>query len=223
MAHTVDLLRYIIGFASERGTPPVKTSLVKLLYLADVEAVRRGRPRLSDVNWIYYKFGPYAFELEQAIRDLLGQDVDELEGVSAAGRSYHKYQAEMLDDSTSLSPEAKAVLNIVLERWAGESLEKLLNYAYFETEPMLVAKWKEPLDFSMIQPKVPPISLTELVGRGGGREAIGRLQRLREAFWASQKGDRQKLVRPRPAPRYDETFAQGILSSDEEQTKTSDR
>jgi hypothetical protein len=223
MADTVDLLRYIIAYASERGLPPVKTTLVKLLYLGDVEAVRRGQPRLSSVNWIYYKFGPYALELEQAIRDLAGQDVDELEGVSAAGRSYRKYQAEMMDESTSLSPEVKAILNNVLERWAGESLERLLNYAYFETEPMLVAKWREPLDFSVIQPKEPPISLAELVGGQGGREAIGRLQRLRDAFWASQKAERQKFVRPKPAPRYDETFAQGILASDEDQTKASDR
>jgi len=60
VAETADLLKYLIAESDDHNLQLVKTALVKLLYLTDVEAVRRGLPRLSSVHWSYYTPGGLA-------------------------------------------------------------------------------------------------------------------------------------------------------------------
>jgi hypothetical protein len=215
LADTADLLKYLIAESRERDLPLVKTALVKLLYLADVEAVRRGLPRPSSVQWIYYKYGPYAFEIEDTIRHLVGFEIDEMARISASG---YRYQTYRMPESTqlTLTPEEKALMNSVIERWAGQSLEELLNYVYFDTEPMLVAEWGQPLDFSVIPRRERRMELKEHVLRQGGKEAVERLQELKIRFWRAQEAAQRQRVRPTPAPRYDDTFRQALKVMDEE-------
>lgn len=219
MADTAELLKYLIAETEDRGLSLVKTALVKLLYLADVEAVRRGLPRLSSVHWISYKYGPYAFEIEDALRQIIGTEIDETERISAAGRKYKTYRVEELSQS-KLSPEDKALLNLAIDRWAGESLAQLLNYVYFETEPMLAAsEWMQALDFSVIPRREEYIDLRELIVRKGGKEVIERLRRLKQQFWQEQETGRSRRVKPNPPPRYDEVFRQALKIIDEEDLK----
>ncbi len=218
VADTPNLLKYLIAETGDRDLPLLKTALVKLLYLADVEAVRRGLPRLSSVSWLYYKYGPYAFEIEDVLKQLAGSAIDEMERVSQTGRKYQTYRiGEPI--SSLLSPEEKALLNFVIERWAGESLEKLLNYVYFETEPMLAAEWGEPLDFSMIPQREEHVDVKDIVVRGGGQEAVGRLRKFKEQFWRVQEAGRGQRVRPSPPPRYDGVFQQALKAMDEDDLK----
>lgn len=218
MAETADLLKYLITESDDRNLQLVKTALVKLLYLTDVEAIRRGLPRLSNVHWIYYKYGPYAFEIEDALSQFVGFQIDEMERVSAAGRKYRTYRVQE-ETPSRLSPEEKSLLNSVIDRWAGESLEKLLNYVYFETEPMLTAEWGKALDFTVVAKREPHVDLKEYIIRQGGREAVERLRDLKGRFWQSREATQPRRVRPTPSPRYDEIFRHAMKAMDEEDSK----
>lgn len=215
MADTTELMKYLIAETEDRGLPLLKTALVKLLYLADIDSVRRGYPRISRVVWIFYKYGPYAFEIEDALREIAGREIDESDRVSTRGRRYQVYKTR---DSTSarLSPEEKGVLNSVIDRWAGLSLEHLLNYVYFETEPMQVAVWEKPLDFGQIRPQRKVAgSLADTVGPRMSSDEIGRLSELKKAFWTAIRSEEDKRVEPTPPPRIDEVFLLGMRTSDE--------
>lgn len=210
MAKTLDLIRYLVGELSDRGFDVTKTGLVKLLYLSDVEAVRRGRPRVSSIEWVLYKYGPYAFEIEDALRQLAGREIDELAGISALGKAYKVYRATSPEDSVVIDPEEKAVVGSVLDRWGGESLEEILDYVYFETEPMLTAEWLKPLDFGLIRKREPLVSLADLLVQRGEKETAEKLADLKARFWARTHAQAQAAVVPTPAPRFDKVFLDGL-------------
>ncbi|HLJ59084.1 MAG TPA: hypothetical protein VKZ50_05070 [bacterium] len=210
MATTEQIAEYVVNELTERGVRPVKTALVKFIYLSDVESVRAGLPRITNVEWIFYKYGPYSFELDHAISRIAGQSIDELSGVSATGKTFFTYHGPGHGAEYSLAPQQRGIIKDVLDRWAGESLASILNYVYFETEPMLDAVWERPLDFGLIHPRVQVTSLANLLlGRIDPRR-IEELTRLKQEFWSQIRSDQQKLVEPSPEPRYDDVLAQGL-------------
>jgi len=42
-----------------------KTRLIKLLYLLDIENYKSYQRIFTELDWIFYKYGPYAFEIEK--------------------------------------------------------------------------------------------------------------------------------------------------------------
>ena len=219
MADTADILKYIVGELSERGFDTTKTALVKLLYLADVEAVRRGFERLSPVRWIYYKYGPYAFEVEETLRKIVGREVDETVRLSSLGKAYYLYRTLRYEIESRLSPEERAIVNQVLDRWGGESLARILNYVYFDTEPMAEAEWGEPLNLNVVERRTERVSLRHYLAARMDPEEVRRLADLKERFWTKAGAGRRDLVRPQPEPRYDETFLDGIELADQEERR----
>src|SRR5437588_1424975 len=105
MANAEDIVQYIIDELSERGLPPLKTALVKFMYLADVESLREGLPRITDVDWILYKYGPYSFDLDRAIEHVVGRSVDEMTLVSLSGKLYKTYSSAGHEREFKLPPQ----------------------------------------------------------------------------------------------------------------------
>jgi hypothetical protein len=215
MVNIEDIVQYIIDELSERDLPPLKTALVKLVYLADVESLRAGLPRITNVHWILYKYGPYAFELEKTIECVAGRTVDDLARVSLSGKSYHTYRSAGHGAEFKLSPQQRGIVNIVLDRWAGEDLRRLLNYVYFETEPMLEAQWGQPLDLGLVHPRTEPKSLADVLSSSTSPDRIRELARLKQAFWEKSHTRYARRVRPDPEPRYDDVLSDGLRLADE--------
>ncbi len=57
------LISYVVARALDRGVTPNRTKLVKLLYLIDVDRVRSRQEPLTGYEWVFFHYGPYAFEL----------------------------------------------------------------------------------------------------------------------------------------------------------------
>ncbi len=137
----------------ERFLPPLKTRLVKLIYLSEVEYFRRTGQRLTSLKWKFYHYGPYA----PALSPLLGDpDVDFLPTMIS----------ELLVESqiaraTSPEQQVEKVVCDVVHDWGNADLNTLLDYVYFDTEPMLGARRGEWLDFSAIDRSQPskPVSV----------------------------------------------------------------
>jgi hypothetical protein len=135
--------------------PPAVTRLVKLLYLTDIEWRRRheGEP-LADLTWKFLHFGPYATELAGPLGDP-DMEIQELEG-GKQSRRFTFSEDELSREE--LPAELSSIMATLVKRWGNADLNSLLDYVYFDTEPMENATRGEILDFTHLTPFVTPIS-----------------------------------------------------------------
>jgi hypothetical protein len=135
--------------------PPFVTRLVKIIYLADLEWRRqRGEP-LSDVTWRFLHFGPYAYEFASLLG---GEDMEIAEFGGKTARRLAFDSAEL--ESRKVPEDVSGVIGRLVKEWGDADINRLLNYVYFETEPMENARRGEILDFSTIHPEVAPVRPT---------------------------------------------------------------
>jgi hypothetical protein len=118
------------------------------LYLADLEWRRNhGGEPIAELTWKFLHFGPYANELA----DFLGGpdvEVTELEGGKEARRFVFGDNVE----SQGLPDDVVSLLRHLVKKWGNVELNRLLDYVYFDTEPMENANRYELLDFSRLAP-----------------------------------------------------------------------
>lgn len=146
-----NLIQYLAFEVQDRGVPLYRTRLIKLLYLSEVEYYRAIGKRLTMLDWIRYKYGPFAFEIQE-IGKSIGMDLVEEKTDFETGRGI-RYRAEEPRDLDDWLPQyMKGAIDRVIDRWSDESLEVLLDYVYIDTEPMIGTAFGEQLDFSRIDP-----------------------------------------------------------------------
>ncbi len=138
------LISYIVAQARDRGVTLNRTKLVKLLYLIDVERVRSRRDALTGLEWVFFHYGPYAFEL-----------IDTLEVMEGSELLAQQWQGSMLYRGAPDAPSGdkwpagtKATVDRVIQRFAPVDLNELLDYVYFRTGPMSDAVRGQRLEMS---------------------------------------------------------------------------
>jgi len=156
------LLLYVVQGLLDQEAYPSRTRIVKILYLIDVEYYRRHRQTLTGLKWICFKYGPYAFSFPRIFQKLDLTHLEETEETTADGRQIFRYETvEEQDISDLVRYSDKAMTDAIIEKWALENLNALLNHAYFETEPMEGAEKGDMLDFSKITVRThEPVVLT---------------------------------------------------------------
>jgi hypothetical protein len=156
-----NLIQYVTYEVQDRGAPILRTRLIKLLYICDVEFYRSMKRKLTEIDWFRYKFGPFSFEL-QGIARSIGFELGEEEVDFETGRGI-RYKAEEPHDIDKWLPTyMKVIVDRVIDRWSDEDLDVLLDYVYLETEPMINSMYGEKLDFRKIDPKRRPIEEEEI-------------------------------------------------------------
>jgi len=143
------LLEYIIRRLSQQDITPTRTQVAKLLYLVDVEYYRYYRKTISELPWKFLHYGPYAIEIEPLLPKL---DVYEHEVITQKQYKAFIYKGGNVEDANQLAPSLRIMMDGILDDWGGQSLHKLLDHVYFETEPMAKATRGHLLDFSTIPP-----------------------------------------------------------------------
>jgi hypothetical protein len=138
------LIAYIVAQARDRGITLNRTKLVKLLYLVDVERVRSRREPLTGLTWVFFHYGPYAYELIETL--------DAMEGAQLVADRFHDsvlYRAAPgAPEGDDWNAGTKTTVDRVIDRFAPLDLNPLLDYVYFHTGPMLDAERGQPLDLS---------------------------------------------------------------------------
>ncbi|TKJ28839.1 MAG: hypothetical protein CEE40_10565 [Chloroflexi bacterium B3_Chlor] len=146
------LIHYIVDQLDDLGAGVSKIRIVKLLYLIDVAYFRTRRQLLSSVEWIAYKYGPFAFEIDDAI-SALGYKLEREELLTTDGYQAFVYRAdEQPELPSAVDLGTKMLIDEVINGWAHENLNDLLNYVYFCTAPMERAKFGAALNFELIPP-----------------------------------------------------------------------
>lgn len=147
-----NLIDYILTAAREKGISIGAVRLQKLLYLIDVESMRKFGKKATPIKWIYYKYGPFSVEVEKTLTSMgIGEEDVPLKD----GKIFRKI-GEPEFSSPKIPVELKVIIDEVIERWGDAELGELLDYVYFETEPMIhVEKRREKLDFTLIKRRKP--------------------------------------------------------------------
>lgn len=149
-----DLIRYIVWYATENEMALTTIRLVKFLYLADLyyARVHRGKT-LTGFPWAFVYYGPYCKQSMDAIEDTAAVGIickKSYESKFANSDEFHIftcYDDEAGTLSASLPVEVTSLLELAIRKY-GEDTPALLDYVYFETEPMIDAQPGERLDFS---------------------------------------------------------------------------
>jgi len=180
-----------------------KTKLLKLLYLFDVEYYRVHRKTFTGFNWIYYELGPWTQEYYELL-----EQVERQGNVHASPSPNLEYdteffRADFVDIFGLLeSHRDEGILRTVLHSWGGKRTGEILDYVYFETEPMLFGERYLELDFSHIPVEAPiKYSLPE---PDHSRDEIRKLKlKFKKKLAALPPEPDRPLTTP---PVYDEAF-----------------
>ena len=156
MADLKPLIAYLIDQVRDQGGITNKTALVKLVYLIDVECWRKLGKSATGLEWKFHHYGPYSPTMER--------DINDNSFLRVFGNRHSGYAFSTSSDwkdihaafNIGFGPRVRRIADDVVKRWGLESLETLLEYVYFETEPMQNARRGETLDFSMIQTEENP-------------------------------------------------------------------
>lgn len=127
---------------------PQITRLVKLMYLAEVEYFRQKRERLTDLEWKFYLYGPYP----PSLKSILGEPEIETNEWKTGRISKHVVRDEAAFAKAMASADVEIIVKRQVKEWGDADLNQLLDYVYFETEPMQNAKRGDDLDFSTVAP-----------------------------------------------------------------------
>ncbi|MBU2637273.1 MAG: SocA family protein [Bacteroidetes bacterium] len=176
MYPTEKILLQILKESSSRNKTLGKTELIKYLYLTEVEYYRVNRERLTDLKWLFHLYGPYAYELEDTLKLPVFQ---KLIIETGNDREFIKYKvAEPNNDYRQyVDPKLSVLIKKIVGQWKDKDFAELLDYVYFETEPMqFIENRGEQLDFSTIIKE----TLTVVVPLKASKETERRVAELRK-------------------------------------------
>ena len=189
-----------------------KTKLVKLLYLMDVENYRRRQETISGLEWRFYHYGPYAFEIDSALNEL-SFDLPQESFTTESGYKVIAFRPER-SLKPSLGKYVRSLselrlVNRVIRDWGETELNALLDHVYFYTEPMKHARRGELLEFSTIERR-----RRESVANLVPQMSSDKLGKYRARFLESKT---RRVRRPMyPAPRLDSVYREGLAHIVEE-------
>lgn len=138
---------YFLKRAEEDYFPIGKVRITKLLYLLDLEYYRDHGEMFTGFNWIFYKYGPYTSEIDEVL-SYAGIELEE--EVITLEKSIKRLKVSETEEIYHVDSKLENYLHRIWTEWGLESLPKLLDFVYFETEPMIYAKRGEPLNFSKV-------------------------------------------------------------------------
>ena len=185
-----DLIHAIVWYASRRGEKLTTLRLVKFLYLADLYNARFSKGEtLTGWPWAFVYFGPWCKEVNEAIEKSAKKGLilaQEYPSKYDDDKDYRLFSTESTDEDPkiieALPTYVWSRLQWAIQKWA-DDWHGLLDYVYFETEPMIEAKPGTLLDFSHSQmPEVPKKMETKKIPKAKVEEAKKALARLREKY-----------------------------------------
>lgn len=169
------LILYVVDQLQEQGVKPSLIKLTKLLYLIDVEHYRQYGRTLTPLDWVYHKFGPWAFSLPRVLKTA-DIDLGEEEFLTKDGREGRAFFVVATQDITGIVPLGAArLVDRIVRVWALEATNFLLGYVYFHTEPMLETRRGERLRFDTVVRELPDERVTTRVAEDSARRLRGRL------------------------------------------------
>lgn len=216
-----ELVHLIVWYASKRGEKLTTLRLVKFLYLADLYNARISKGKtLTGWPWAFVYFGPWCQEANETINIAAKSDLiiaKEFASKYDDAKDYRLFWLEDTDEEpeviNALPTYVWSRLQWAIQKWADDSYG-LLDYVYFETEPMIEAKPGAVLDFSQSRmPEAPKKVDMKKIPKAKIEEAKKALGRLEEKY-------KNGLTSRPPQGPSDALFREFVSKLDEEDLET---
>jgi uncharacterized phage-associated protein len=157
-----NLLKFIVGYATQNEISLTTVRLVKFLYLADLYYARAHEGKtLSKFPWAFVYYGPYCSEAVNAIQQAESAGIICMKSFESKFSEDEMYQLFYCKDDYELDEiqrdipgEIVTSLMAAIKKY-GDDTPYLLDHVYFETEPMKEARKGDVLDFSKAKPPIP--------------------------------------------------------------------
>ena len=150
----VDLIQYIVWFATTNGHCLTNNRLVKFMYLADLFNARtKNGETMTGLPWQFINYGPYCSDVATAIEEATKRNVicsKTYQSCFAGSKEYDLYWCNEDDaqDIEDIIPfGVLGQLQEAIKKFADDT-PQLLDFVYFQTEPMQGVKKYDYLDFS---------------------------------------------------------------------------
>jgi len=146
------LLKYIVCYATEHNIYLTTVRLVKFVYLADLYHARlKSGETITGFPWAFINYGPYCREVMQAIDDAALKGFINRK-VMESKYNDQNYNLFSCSDDEYSSIKKDFPLLVIFEtqhaiRTYGDDTGQLLDYVYFDTEPMREVRKGDLLDF----------------------------------------------------------------------------
>jgi len=198
----------ICEHAAQIRHPVGAVRLQKLVYLLECEYYRWERTRLTNLDWVFFHYGPWS----RALSTVVEQNFHIEPEILPDGREFKQVTytpSAYSPQAVRFDPGLEGMLQRVLEAWTTAPLPELLDFVYFHTEPMQDVERGQPLDFTKIpsaQEVGFPINPYSLLNRKAKAE-------LRQAL--QHRGQAAERVKPSRV-LVDEALAEALESVDAE-------
>jgi len=201
------LIFYIVSYINEHESYVTKTKLLKILYLFDVEYYRLTGEIFTGFDWKYFHLGPWTQEYDDLLDTLISQDSLRVSSGSKGNEFFSTYEKVELGNLFGSFKEERP-LTRVLKSWAEESASSILDYVYFQTEPMQSGKRYKRLDFTTVPRE--EVSLFRLDSSSKSQAQIQAIKEEVKEKLDILKKSHKRGFKVENKPRYDEVFFNAI-------------
>jgi len=134
----------------------LKTTLMKFLYLVDLNYIKNYHKQFTDLEYIFYKNGPWSDRFDSLLTRLNDFEIKEVKQKKMfKDEEYALYfKGPEPRFKPCLSTEVTKIIDEIMfifkkpKTQKGKTLKDILDYVYKETKPMKYAVRNQPIDFS---------------------------------------------------------------------------
>ena len=130
--------RQILGYIIKNRPNISITSLMKLSYLVDLVAIKKGKNKISDFQYVRYNYGPFDKKIYKYLAALEKEHIiKEGAGISSTGDEFVTFSINKKNNISfdRISDDEKVIIDEVLESLEGYGVKALTELTY-RTKPM---------------------------------------------------------------------------------------
>lgn len=144
---TVNLAQTLYSRCLENDLKPDKLQFTKLLYLIDYCRYSLKGEKVTDIQWIFYHYGPWAYEMPNIMDGVMERYPFGWEDRS------EEYGGHMprFDPAEKLERSIEVLISKVVNAFRLKDTNTIIEWCYKQTEPMRAATRGDVLDFSTIE------------------------------------------------------------------------
>lgn len=205
MPTTREIAEVLWARCLEAEHKPGRVQFTKYVYLVDYCHWRFHGHQATDAHWIFHHYGPWATEVHAGMNALAVEY-----GFNWGEEEDTVLRFVRVEEPRRLSLGLEGIMQHVLHAFKNLDLNRVLEFAYNQTEPMLTAKRGDPLNFRTVPvDKSMPLFASPPAKRGD----VFRLPPARAAQLAAMREKRAALQsmgerwqREREAPAFQEAM-----------------
>ena len=138
-------------FGKHYRKKPLRIEVLKLIYLVDIEYYKKYGEKYSELNYIYYNYGPWDRVFHEIIEYMVEIEISEFKMQTQEGNNFYLYITTKKNprNETKLEAEVSDILENIFFIYKYSQLTEMLKIVYNQ-EPMASTKKGELIDMSKL-------------------------------------------------------------------------